>query len=149
MLSQIFSKNSFLNNIVFISKDEVELPYIISADFDVEDHLYITNVALQVGGLACIIKWIDWYMDDVVVQSQPPNFIEDDQVSAPFVDMAEFGDICSKTTIYAGIRFLEQDSVLSNHVSYFKNDSIIPSECVVQFFLIASNKCQMISQTSL
>ena len=118
----------FLNNTVSISIDEVELPYIISADFDVEDHLYITNVTLQVSGLSCIIKWIDWYMDDVVVQSHPPNFIGDDQIWAPFVDMAEFGDICSKTTIYAGIRFLEQDLILPNQVSYFKNDSIIPSE---------------------
>ena len=115
----------------FISKGEVEVPYIISSDYEVEDDLYITNVTMQVGGMACIIKWIDWYIDDVMVQSQPSNFIANDQVWAPFVDMAEFGDICSNTKIYSRIRFLEQDSVLPNHISYFKNESIKESEFAI------------------
>ena len=111
----------------------MEIPYIISSDYEVEHDLYITNVMMQVGGMACIIKWIDWYIDDVMVQSQPSNFIAHDRVWAPFVDMAEFGDICSNTKIYAGIRFSERDSVQSNHFTYFKNESIKESEFVILY----------------
>ena len=121
-------KYNFTN---FFSEDEVELPYISNSDYEVEDDLYISNVTIEVGGMACIIKWIDWYIDDVMVQSQPSNFIANDQVWAPFVNMAEFGDICSNTKIYAGIRFLEQDSVLPNHFTYFKNESIKESKFAI------------------
>ena len=95
---------------------------------EIDDYSYISKVTMQVGGMACIIKWIDWYIDDVMVQSQPPNFIAHDQVWAPFIDMAEYKDnICSNLTIYAGIRFLEQDLVLSNHFTYFKNVTSNPN----------------------
>ena len=119
--------------ISFISKGEVEVPYIVSSDFEIDDHPHITNVTMQVGGMACIIKWIDWYIDDVMVQSQPSNFIANDQVWAPFVDWADFGDICSNLKIYAGIRFSERDSVQSNHFTYFKNESIKESEFVILY----------------
>ena len=121
-----YEKCEFVSKYLF--SEEVEMPFIVSSDFEVDDNRYVANVTMQVGGMACIIKWIDWYIDDVMVQSQPPNFIAANQVWAPFVDMAEFGDICSYTTIYAGIRFLEQDSVLPNHLSYFKNQTISPCE---------------------
>ena len=105
------------------------MPYIISSEYELDDnYLYITNVTFQVVGMSCLIQWIDWYIDGVLVQSQPPNFIDGDQVWAPFDNMAEFGDICSNTTIYAGIRFLGQDSVLSDHVSHFKNETINSSK---------------------